>query len=65
MPKHHDRRRDDAQWAKEPRPEWGRQISRFGALGALTGALTPLSHPFLPQRDICRSQFATIYEPMP
>jgi hypothetical protein len=21
MPKHHDRRQDDVQWAKEPRPE--------------------------------------------
>ncbi len=64
MPKHHDRRRDDVQWAKEPRPEWGRQISRFGASGTLTGALAPLSRPFLPQRAICRSQFSAIYESM-
>jgi len=64
MPKHHDRRRDDVRWAKEPRPEEGRQIARFDASGALTGALAPLSRPFLPERAICRSQFAAIYESM-
>jgi len=62
MPKHHDRRRDDVQWAKEPRPERGRQMARFSASGALTGALAPLSCPFLPNRAICRSQLAAIYE---
>ena len=64
MPKHHDRRLDVAQWAKEPRPERGRQMARFGASGALTGALAPLSHPFLPERIICRSQLAAIDESM-
>ena len=29
---------------------------------ALTGALAPLSRPFLPKRAICRSQFISIYE---
>ena len=62
MPKHHDRRRDDGQWAKGPRPDWGRRISRFGASGTLTGALAPLSRSFLPQRDIRRSPLAAIYE---
>ncbi len=38
MPKHHDRRRDAVQGAKEPRPKGGRQIAGFGAAGALTGA---------------------------
>jgi hypothetical protein len=38
MPMHHDRRRDAVQRAKEPRPKGGRQIARFGASGALTGA---------------------------
>ncbi len=61
MPKHHDRRRDEAQWAKEPRSR-SPQIARFGASGALTGALAPLSRPFLPQRVIWRSPFAAIYE---
>ncbi len=64
MPKHHDRRRDQAQGAKEPRPERGRRRARFGASGALTGALAPLSRPFLPERAIRRSQFAAIYESM-
>lgn len=27
MPKHHDRRRNVAQWAKEPRPKRGRQMA--------------------------------------
>ena len=62
MPKHHDRRPDDVQWTKEPRPKRGRQMARFGASGALTGALVPLSRPFLPKRAICRSQFISIYE---
>ena len=62
MPKHHDRRHDAGQWTKEPRPKRGRQMTRFGASGALTGALAPLSRPFLPKRAICRSQFAAIYE---
>ena len=62
MPKHHDRRQDDAQWTKEPRPNWGPQIGRFGASGTLIGALAPPSHPFLPQRDICGSQLAVTYE---
>ncbi len=62
MPKHHDRRQDAAQGAKEPRPERGRQISRSGAPCALTGANTPLSHTLLPERAICRSQLAAIYE---
>ncbi len=64
MPKHHDRRRDVVQGAKEPRPKSGRQMTRFGASCALTGALAPLSRPFLPQRAIRRSQFAAIYESM-
>ena len=78
MPKHHDRRLDVAQWAKEPRPEWGRRMARFGASGMLTGALAPLpglrsrsgcfggvgSRPFLPQRAIRRSQFSAIDESM-
>ncbi len=64
MPKHHDRRRNDSQGAKEPRPDWGPQIGRFGASGTLTGALAPLSRPFLPQRTISRSQLAAIYESM-
>ncbi len=62
MPKHHDRRHDVDPWAKEPCTERGRQMTRFGASGALTGALAPLSRPFLPKRAICRSQFAAIYE---
>ncbi len=62
MPKHHDRRPNDAQWTKEPRPERGRQMARFGASGTLTGALAPLSRPFLPKQAIGRSQFAAIYE---
>ncbi|PPR59225.1 MAG: hypothetical protein CFH04_02044 [Alphaproteobacteria bacterium MarineAlpha3_Bin3] len=37
-------------------------MARFGASGALTGALAPLSRPFLPKRAICRSQFISIYE---
>jgi hypothetical protein len=62
MPMHHDRRRDEVQWAKEPRPEWGRQRARSGASDALTGASAPLSRPFLTERALCRSQFAAIYE---
>ncbi len=62
MPKHHDRRRDEVQCTKEPRPKRGRRISRFGASGTLTGALARLSRPFLPQRDVRRSQSAAIYE---
>ncbi len=62
MPKHHDRRLDAAQWTKEPRPKKGRQRTRFGASGALTGAPAPLSGPFLPERVLCRSQRAAIYE---
>ncbi len=64
MPKHHDRRRDKVQGAKEPRPERGRRMTRFGASGTLTGALAPLSRPFLPQRVLCRSRLAAIYESM-
>ncbi len=62
MPKHHDRRRDDVQRAKEPRALRGRRMTRFGASGTLTGALAPLSRPFLPQRAIRRSRLAAIYE---
>jgi hypothetical protein len=62
MPKHHDRRPDAVQWTKEPRPERGRYMARFGASGTLTGALAPLLRPFLLKRVICRSQFAAIYE---
>ncbi len=62
MPWHHDRRRNAAQGAKEPRPKRGRQRARFGASGTLTGALAPLSEPFLPKRVLCRSQLAAIYE---
>ena len=62
MPGHHDRRRDAAQGAKEPRPKRGRQRSRFGASGTLTGAKAPLSGTFLPKRLLCRSQRAAIYE---
>ena len=62
MPKHHDRRRDAVQGAKEPRPERGRQRSRCGASGTLSGAKAPLSGPLLPQRILCRSQRAAIYE---
>ena len=62
MPKHHDRRPDDVQWTKEPRPKRGRRMARFGASGALTGALAPLSRPFLPKRAIRRSQLISIYE---
>ena len=64
MPKHHDRRHDEVQGAKEPRPERGRPKARFGASGTLPGALAPLSRPFLPERAIRRSQFAAIYESM-
>ena len=64
MPKHHDRQSDDAQWTKEPRPKKDRQMARFGTLGALTGAMAPLSSPFLPKRAICRSQPVAIYESM-
>ncbi len=64
MPKHHDRRLDVAQGAKEPRAIGGRRMARFGASGTLTGALAPLSRPFLPQRAIRRSQLAVIYESM-
>ena len=64
MPKHHDRRLDDVQGAKEPRPERGRRMARFGASGTLTGALAPLSRPNLAQRVIRRSQPAAIYESM-
>ncbi len=62
MPKHHDRRHDDVQGAKEPRPKRGRRMARFGASGTLTGALAPLSGAFLPKRAIRRSQLAVIYE---
>ena len=62
MPKHHDRRRNAVQWTKEPRPKGGRQIARFGASGALTGAKAPLSRTLLPKQAICRSQLAAIYE---
>ena len=62
MPKHHDRRLDAVQGAKEPRPKGDRQIARFGASGALTGAKAPLSRPFLPKQAICRAQLAAIYE---
>ena len=64
MPKHHDRRRDVVQGAKEPRPKRGRQIAGFGASGTLTGAKAPLSRPLLPKQAICRSQLAAIYESM-
>jgi hypothetical protein len=64
MPTHHGRRSDDVQWVKEPRPKRGRHMARSGASGALTGASAPLSRPLLPQRAICRSQFAAIYESM-
>ncbi len=64
MPKHHDRRHDEVQGAKEPRPERGRQMARFGAPRTLTGALAPLPRPFLPKRAIRRSQLAAIYESM-
>ncbi len=64
MQKHHDRRHDVDQWAKEPCPERGRLMARFGASGTLTGALAPLSRPFLPQRAIRRSRLAAIYESM-
>tara|TARA_Y100000294_G_scaffold116005_1_gene107643 strand:+ start:367 stop:489 length:123 start_codon:yes stop_codon:yes gene_type:complete len=37
-------------------------MARFGASDTLTGALAPLSRPFLPQRILCRSQFISIYE---
>ena len=62
MPKHHDRRRDVVQGAKEPRPKRGRQIAGFGASGTLTGAKAPLSGTLLPKQAICRSQLAAIYE---
>ena len=62
MPEHHDRRHDVDQWAKEPCPERGRLMTCFGAPGPLTGALAPLSCPFLPKRAIRRSHFAAIYE---
>ncbi len=61
MPKHHDRRHGGVQGAKEPRSRSPR-IPRFGVSGALTGAWAPLSRPFLPQREIHRSQSAAIYE---
>ena len=64
MPKHHDRRLDVVQGAKEPCAPRDRQMTRFGASGTLTGALPPLSRPFLPQRAIRRSQLAAIYESM-
>ena len=62
MPKHHDRRHDVDQWAKEPCPKRGRHRARFGASGTLTGALAPLSSPFLPKQAIRRSQLISIYE---
>jgi len=47
MPKHHDRRRDDVQWAKEPRPEgvggWPISYVRHPHR-----ELAPLSRTFLP-----------------
>ena len=64
MSQYHDRRRDADQEAKEPRPKGKRQIARFGASGALTGAKTPLSDTLLPKQTICRSQLAAIYESM-
>jgi len=64
MPKHHDRRSNAVQGAKEPRPKRGRQIARFGASGALTGAKAPLSGTLLPKQTICRSQLAANYETM-
>ena len=65
MPKHHDRRRNAVQRTKEPRPKGGRQIARFGAPGALTGAKAPLSGTLLLKQAISRSQLAAIYEFMP
>ena len=62
MPKHHDRRRGAVRGTKEPGPKRGRQIARFGASGALTGAKAPLSGTLLPKQAICRSQLAAIYE---
>jgi len=62
MPKHHDRRRNAVRLTQEPRPNGGRQIARFGAPGALTGAKAPLSRTLLPKQAICRSQLAAIYE---
>ena len=62
MPEHHDRRHEVDQWAKEPCPERGRQMTCFGASGTLTGALAPLSRPFLPKRAIRQLHFAAIYE---
>ena len=62
MPKHHDRRLDAVQGAKEPRALRGRRMTRFGASGTLTGALAPRSRPFLRQRAIRRSRLAAIYE---
>ena len=64
MPKYQDRRRNAVQWTKEPRPKGGRQIARFGASGALTGAKAPLSGTLLTKQAICRSQLAAIYESM-
>ena len=60
MPKHHDRRPDADPWTKEPRPKRGRHSARFGASGTLTGALAPLSRPFLPKRALCRSRLISI-----
>ncbi len=47
---------------KNHAPLRGRQRSRCGASGTLSGAKAPLSGPFLPQRLLCRSQRAAIYE---
>ena len=52
MPKHHDRRRDDVQWVKEPRPEgvggWPVSVRQARSLGR-GPAFAPLpsetSHP--------------------
>ena len=62
MPRHHDRRRNAVQRTKEPRPKGDRQIARFGASGARTGAKAPLSGTLLPKQSICRSQLAANYE---
>ncbi len=51
-------------WGKRTTPRRGRQRTRFGASGTLTGAMAPLSGTFLPKRVLCRSQLAAIYESM-
>ena len=47
---------------KNHAPKGGRQIARFGASEALTGAKAPLSGTLLPKQSICRSQLAANYE---